>query len=200
MSLMENNSLHNQKGTSLLPLRIPALKDISINSLTDLKNIQSFLPLSINSTPYNLKDIAEIVKTQPVFDYNQIIQLSKNLKSIDPRQQSQIETILGSQESKAPSNTLQDLIQVLSKKDDLILPEKDEQVLDENETLSESLSEDFDLVKMESENLLDNVKENLDIIMQKDDIRKRNSEKRWWTPEEVIISFNFLLFTCIFVG
>jgi len=181
---MENNSLHNQKGTSLLPLRIPALKDVNINSLTDLKNIQSFLPLSINSTPYNLKDIAEIVKTQPVFDYNQIIQLSKNLKSIDPRQQSQIETILGSQESKAPSNTLQDLIQVLSKKDDIILPEKDEQVLDENETLSESLSEDFDLIKMESENLLDNVKENLDIIMQKDDIRKRNSEKRWWTPEE----------------
>jgi len=183
--MMENTSFSNQRGTNLLPLRIPALQEIDLKSLGDLKNVQSYFPLPLSTVPFNLRDVAEAVRNQPFFDYNQIIQVSKNLKSIDPKQQSQIESFLASKESKVPSNMLRDIIQGLSKKDENNNQEKDQKLGEDNETLSESASEDYNLIRPDKENLLDNIKENLNIIMTRDEARRKSSEKRWWTPEEV---------------
>lgn len=38
----------------------------------------------------------------------------------------------------------------------------------------------------DGQNLLESVKENLDNILTSSSLKKKTTDKRWWTPEEVI--------------
>ncbi len=191
---MENSSLTHNSPSNLLPFRIPALNITEPKLLAEQRNLQNIFSSPINDLRLPLKNLNQTQKNPSLLDFNQIIQVSKGLKSLDPAQQSQIESILASKDSKIPGNLLQELLQTLSKKESSTNNQVEERDGDDNETLSENLSDDLSLDHTENRNLLDNVKENLNLIVKREDSKKKNSEKRWWTSEEVKLNPLFHMF------
>ena len=187
-------------------------------------------------------------------DYNDAIDIVKNLKSLDSSKQSQIESILRLQNENISNNTLNsdimqslkqqqfnwqqylsvnlnentkysnynnhdedhfndksknnqsyenyDNLQKLGKEphqknededgyhyDDVDIDDDD----DDDDDLEDERYSNLDMFSIKSSldknqnlNFLDNVKENLEQICNSNNIKRKNTKKRWWTPEEVM--------------
>lgn len=190
---MEKNELSNSNISNFLPAAMQALKGFNLDAFKDIKGVDKFLPMPLSEIPINLGDIAASLKTQPFFDFNHVVEISKNLKSLDSTHQNQIESILTSKEAQISSNLMQDILKTLSAKKNQMEASEDETNSDDSESMSDEMSVNFSASKRDGSNLLDNIKENLDIIMKGDGMKKKNAKKRWWTPEEVKIQLNLPL-------
>lgn len=152
-------------------------KEVSPPSKLSQNNIEPFSP--------SMNKVWEMFKGKPTFDYSQVVEIAKNLKSLDPSKHSQIESILTSKSSNLTNNALMDIINSInetnSKKD--IKTEETESNQSDSESDDSSLQDIIE--KNEEKNLVENVKENLDKLLQRSAMKKKTLKKRWWTPEEV---------------
>ena len=183
---METNELSNSNLMSVVSSALQSFKEFDLASLKDIKGVKKFLPMPLDKISVDLSEIAESLKNQPFFDYNKVVEVAKNLKSIDSIRQSQIESVLTSQQGQVFNNQIQEIINTLGKKQEGNMKMEDEEThSDLSDNASDEGSVDFSLNRKDSAKLLDSVKENLDLIIQNDNIKKKSSKKRWWTPEEV---------------
>ena len=109
----------------------------------------------------------------------------KNLKSLDPSKHSQIEWILTSNSEKLTNSAVADIMKSLNESKSKQDMKIDDQYSDSSESDSDDLSVNSLIDKKDGKNLVENVKENIDKILQKNSIKKKTLKKRWWTPEEV---------------
>lgn len=183
---METSELSNSNLTNFGSSALQPLKEINLESLKGIKGFNELLPMPPTKNSVGLSELMESLKNQPFFDYNKVVEVAKNLKSIDPKRQNQIESVLTSREGQISNNQIQDIINTLGKKQENKMKlEEEETHSDLSEDASEAGSIDFSLARKDGVKLLDSVKENLNLINQDDSIKKKNSKKRWWTPEEV---------------
>lgn len=157
-------------------------KEVSPSAKLNQKNIE---PFSLNPNKF-----AELFKGKPTFDYSQVVEIAKNLKSLDPSKHSQIESILTSKNSNLSNNALMDIINSINETN----VKKDIKTEESESNQSDSDSDDSSLGDMieknEEKNLVENVKENLDKLLQRSAMKKKTLKKRWWTPEEVTKNYN----------
>ena len=81
---MENPQSSNPKSTVPPPEPQELLRGFKLENIKDMKSLQKFLPLPINNSSVNIDKIAESIKTNPSFDYKEVVDIVKNSKSIDP--------------------------------------------------------------------------------------------------------------------
>lgn len=187
---MENLEMQSQM------VAIPALSLSNINISHDLSaqnqetNLEKFLPVSFKGAPNGIDKMAEIIQSQQGFDYNQVFDIVKNLKSQFPEKKLPIESLYNGRKEHSLMNLIPELTNPLNKNSSFIDSKKNEE--SEEEEDSEDDLDDYDSNHEQNihgsaskKNLIDNVKENLDSILQADGGKKKFTEKRWWTPEEV---------------
>jgi hypothetical protein len=174
---METNEVPGgSKGVSPDPL-----KNFSLDSLKDIKTLEKFLPAPLRNTSFNLDKIAETFKTNPSFDYKQVVDIMKSLKTIDASKQSQIESVLTSKGDNITNNVIKDILKSLNTTN-----QAEESKIKEESSIEEDSDEDSDSEdSLDNKNLVDNVKENLDKLIQSNSLKRKTTKKRWWTPEEV---------------
>lgn len=182
---MEKNELSNSNLAGALSSALHSFKEFNPDSFKDLNGVNKFLPMPLSEISVNLHEIAESLKNQPLFDYNKVIEIAKSLKSIDSMRQNQIESVLTSKEGQISSNQMHDIVNTLNIKQEEGAQSDAETHSNLSETVSNAESGDFLMVKNHNAKLLESVKENLDLMIKSDAIKKKNSKKRWWTPEEV---------------
>lgn len=183
---METNELSNSNLASIVSSALQSFKEFDLDSLKDVKGLSKFLPMPLGQISVNLDEIAESLKNQPFFDYNKVVEVAKNLKSIGSMRQNQIESVLTQREGQLSNNKIQEIINAIGKKQEgNIKLEEEETHSDLSDDGSDAGSVDYSLAKKDGAKLLDSVKENLDLMIQNDGLKKKNSKKRWWTPEEV---------------
>jgi len=185
---MENLEIQSQI------VSIPALSLPKLNINNDLGGekeritLEKLMPISLKGATNNIDKMAEILQNKSGFDYNQVFDIVKNLKSQFPENQLQIESLFTGRSENTSINTIPELISSVHKNNSILDDRIDE---DSEEQDSEEDLDDYDSNHEQTaqgstskKNLIDNVKENLDSILQADGGKKKFTEKRWWTPEE----------------
>ena len=117
--------------------------------------------------------------------------MAKGLKSIDPSQQSRIENLLMSKDENLSKNAVADIVNSIHKnsqkrggkdgEDGSIEDSDDEELSSE----SDDDPADASPLKEEEITLVENVRDNIEKIFSKSNLKRKASKKRWWTPEEV---------------
>lgn len=159
------------------------LKNFNLESLKDIKTLEKFLPAPLRNTSLDLDKIAESIKTNPSFDYNQVVDIVKNLKSIDASKQSQIESVLTSKADNISNVLMKDILKSLNNANPTEESKGREESVEEEDSDED---DDSDASSEDNKNLVENVKENLDKLIQSNSLKRKTTKKRWWTPEEVI--------------
>jgi len=175
---MENLEIHSQS-VSIPSLSIPQIstKQGSEGSLEG-NGLERLLPISLRGIAENL----ETMKSNSEFKYQGVLEMVKNQLGNAAASINSILTARGenaSDQTNAGLNTSSG-----AKLDDDDEDVDLEEMSDEDSDLSETESEQLALGSASKKNLVDNVKENLDSILQADSGKKKFTEKRWWTPEE----------------
>jgi hypothetical protein len=183
---MENNEVSASKSSVPKQAPVEVLKNFNLDTLKDMKSLDKFLPVFLLGTSFNLDKVAESIKNNPSFNYNEVVDIMKNLKSIDPSKQSQIESILTSKTENISNNAIIDIIKSLN-----VNNSKQEMKSEEAQSMIEETDTDsLSIVTMsEGKNLVENVRENLDKLIQSNSLKRKTTKKRWWTPEEVNHAF-----------
>ena len=175
---MENLEIHSQS-VSIPALSLPQIsaKQGSEGSL-DGNSLERLLPISLRGTSENL----ETMKNNSEFDYKEVLEMVKNQMGNKAASSNSVLTARGENSSEQTNAGLNSSgVKVEDDDEDADL----EEMSDEDSDLSETESEQLALGSASKKNLVDNVKENLDSILQADSGKKKFTEKRWWTPEEV---------------
>ncbi len=179
---MESSEVSNPKSLTSQHKPNEVLKNFNLEALKDMKSLDKFLPVSMRGSSFNLTKIAESIKNNPSFDYAEFVDIVKNLKSIDASKQSQIESILTAKAENLSNNTISDIIKSLN----LNSSTHDAKSEDAQSMIDESDSDSLSIDTMsDGKNLVENVKENLDKLIQSNSLKRKTTKKRWWTPEEV---------------
>jgi len=187
---MENIEVQSQV-VSIPALSLPSLNmDHELGNQDEGSSLEKFLPVSLKGTPNGIDKMAEIIKNRSNFDYNQVLDIVKSLKSQFPEKQIQIDSLYNGRNENTFMNTIPELMKPLNKSNSALNPkinedseeEEPEEDLDDYDSHHEQTAQE----SASRKNLVENVKENLDSILQADGGKKKFTEKRWWTPEEVI--------------
>lgn len=184
---MENPEVQSQQ----IPtpgLSLPSLIDTGASR--QIPGLEKFIAPPLKGAPVSFDSLSEIMKNNPAFDMNQVMSIVNSFKSINAEKQMQIGSLLGSRSNNPNIEGMSFTVPPLNLKS---LEEDTKMEEDEDDDGLEASDDDLELSpELENrKNLLDNVKENLDSILQADGGKKRFTEKRWWTPEEV---FNWQFF------
>jgi len=175
---MENLEIHNQS-VSIPALSIPQIsaKQGSEDSL-DGNGLERLLPISLRGATENL----ETMKSNSEFNYKGVLEMVKTQLGNKAASSNSILTSRGENASDQTNAGLNTSSGAKLEDDD---EDADlEEMSDDDSDLSETESERLALGSASKKNLVDNVKENLDSILQADSGKKKFTEKRWWTPEE----------------
>jgi len=184
---MENLEIHSQS-VSIPALTLPLISAKQGGEGSPEGNsLERFLPISLKGAAENL----ETMKSKSGIDYKEVLELTKNMYKLNAQKAASSNSVLtargenASDNTNSGLNTASDPMGVKLEEDD-----EDADLEDESEDesdLSDSESERLALGSASKKNLVDNVKENLDSILQADSGKKKFTEKRWWTPEEVLL-------------
>jgi hypothetical protein len=174
---MEEEMSNKSRGSGNVAAVNEGNSNKTADSSSDLKTLGKFLPTTIDDKSINYTKIAQMIKEKPNFDYEQIIQISKSLKSFDATKHSQIESFLTSRNENISNQDVASLLQIIGEK------AKELEAVKLEESREDSVS--AVQAKSKSASLFQNIKENIDKLLQTNCLKKKNLKKRWWTPEEV---------------
>ena len=201
----------NKSNSTIINQKMSKSMDINTETVKKMTNLDKILSLSLQNHPLSYDKIAECLQRNHTIDYINVIEVMKKLKSIDPYQQKQLESILSSKTDTISNNAIKEIIGNLKSDNNRILtaniPYNDNQftnigtkssndnksneylisedILSGDDSDADSLSIKSLILRKEGTNLIDNVKENIDHILQANLIKKKNTRKKWWTGEEV---------------
>lgn len=183
---MENPQVQNQQVT------IPSLAFDETSSLLATETLQHpdgsdhlLLP-PLKESSIGLGKMSEVMANNPNFNYNQVLEIVKNFKSINPNNSSLSESILVKRPNQISDNLGINREKASNEGNDKFDGGDDEEESEDNyDDDSENEDDQSSPDIAGRKNLIDNVKENLDYILQTDGGKKKLTEKRWWTPEEV---------------
>jgi len=192
--IMENPNFINPKQAGTPASSDSTMIQTALDSIKDLKSIEKFLPASIDDKSINLSQIAEMIKKKPTFDFTPVVEMAKNLKTLDPTKHSQIESILTSKTTDLSNNTVADLVKSLSEAIPKSESKYDEIHSNASGSYDDTISDRSIIERKDGKNLVESVKENVDKLLEKSAGKKKVLKKRWWTPEEVRVlsTFNLL--------
>lgn len=182
---MENPQVQTQQ------VSLPSLNFDETSSLLATETLQhpdgsdQLLLPPLKETSIGLGKMTEVMANNPNFNYSQVLEIVKSFKAINPNKNSLSESIIGTRPNQISDSmninrekSSNGALESFDGKDD---DEDSEENYDDSENEDDQSSPDMTSRK----NLIDNVKENLDYILQTDGGKKKFTEKRWWTPEEV---------------
>ena len=199
----------NQNSSSVCQT-ITKLMDINIESKKSTSSLNKILSLPTQNQSLAYDKLAESLQKNHALDYTNVIEIMKILKSIDLNQQKKLESILTSKADGISNSAITEIMENLktdnnnsmhdlsnhSKNnihtggrksseirmmDDLII----EEMLSGDDSETDTLSIKSLIPRKDGTNLIDNVKENLDHLLQANLIKRKNTKKKWWTREEV---------------
>ena len=182
---MESPNIQSQKMSLEDHTLSGPLNPIDTQSIQGMKEFDKLVATSIKGASATTENTVDSNNNNSGFDYSKVLDIVKSLKSMSAEKQSQYESILTTRMNNNSENTLSDLMHKVSDKSDRADMDFEDEESDESLSESESGLNEYSMEAPNKKNLIDNVKENLDSLLQNDGGKKKFTEKRWWTPEEV---------------
>lgn len=169
---------------------ITEISSLNFQKLKDGKELESILEnFAKSGSDIGDKTIEELKKSHSLDD-NSVLEMLKNSKQLSAEKMAQIEKVFNSKGEKIPESALTDALTViteLTKKEKSFLPQKITPSSSANPESDDNMDseDDSDSQSREGQNLVDSVKENLDHLLNSNKHKRKATNKRWWTPEEV---------------
>ena len=141
--------------------------------------------------------LAEELKKAHSFDSKAILNLIRSSNTLEPELVNKLEEVLPGQNEKITENTLNQTILLMKqytkkeKEPGIDQQGQDDALMSDSDSDAASLPPVFE--RGESRNLIEAVKENIELMLNSSNLKRKSTKKRWWTTEEVQIRLLLLL-------